>query len=275
MIKPLDLIRATVIGVCTLLLAACGAPSVLIKPPANSIEKIALVHVSATRGLRNLNNTSSTGAITLVAGKGNNDSEDGASLANFAIDTFNDAFSKIGTWKIVDTSDVLASEAYRGFVKRSEEAMPKNKFVRSLISSGLSVPNGMAYLPGEGRDKAGMKSLAKLAQDLHVDAVVVMQLDMAYLPSASIAGIGSARAAVGMSVVAVTKDANYAIKLPSLQDQKAYNPNNPYRQRSEASVPMVAGVLVLASSEEIFRDSIRKDIIALRDNIDKELKARK
>ncbi|MDH4275875.1 MAG: hypothetical protein OEW08_12635 [Gammaproteobacteria bacterium] len=270
--------RLIVISGIGILLSACGAPSILIKPPADKIEKIALVHVYANRGVRNMEGASKFGALTALASMASSSEKKGgvdfggARLTSYAVDTFNDEFAKVGKWKIVKTAEVVGSKAYKDFAQRSQEAVPQNAAVKALIATGTVLPDNMQYLPGEGRDQDSKRSLTQLAQELGVDAVAVLEMDVAYTPSTAIGGTGTASAAVGVSLAVITKYGDYAVKLPKVQGEKSYSP---YRQRSDGTTAMLGGEIAYAAAEDIFQESIKKDIVALRDQINNELTGKK
>ncbi|MEK6750318.1 MAG: hypothetical protein AABY83_14130 [Pseudomonadota bacterium] len=272
--------RITTVALFGALLSACGTPSVLIKPQADKIEKIALVHVYANRGVRSLEGQSKLGALTALASMASSSEKKGgvdfggARLTSYAVDTFNDEFAKVGKWKIVKTAEIVNSKAYHEFAKRNQEALPKNEAVKALIATGTVMPDQMQYLPGEGRDQNSKQALTQLAQELGVDAVAVLEMDVAYTPSTSIGGTGTASAAVGVSLAVVTKYGDYAVKLPKVQGASK-NDYNPYRQRSDGTTAMIAGEIAYAAAEEIFQESIKKDIVALRDQISNELNGKK
>ncbi len=261
-------------------LAACGTPPILIKPHSDQVKKVALVNVYANRGVRSFDGASKMAGLTALASmvtkkEGKDEGEidfGGTRLVKYGVATFDDEFAKIEGWDVVPSDQVLASKAYQDFVKRADDLFP-NDAMRKLNQLSYLTPDKMVYLVGEGREGKSKQMLTQLAQELGVDAVAVMEMDVAYTASTSVGGTGTASAYAGVSLLMVNRYGDYAIRLPKVMNAKNHSM---YRKRSDDTTAMVAGEILYNSSvEQLFQDSIRKSLLSMRDKIDGELNGKK
>ncbi len=200
----------------------------------------------------------------------------GNNLVNFAAETFNYEFAKIKGWQLIPSDDILDSDAYQKFKrnmkKHADSLMGEggaSKAVSFLMDAGSITADGMAASPYDGRAGVEKQMLTELAQDLGVDAVVVLEVDMAYAASTAIGGTGTAAGAAGIGMVIVNKFGDYVINTPSMRGQKVFTG---YRVRSENTVAMVAGNIIYSSkADAIFKDSISKGLGMIQTKINSEL----
>jgi len=285
-----SIIKLFVITLFLFLLVSCGAPPILIKPAANKVKKITLVSVTANRGVRNLKGQSKMEALTSVfsmvrsktKGKDKEKKKDeifdfgGNNLVNFAAETFNYEFAQIKGWQLVPSDDILGTDAYQKFRRNMKKFADSllgeggaSKALSVLMDAGSISADGMPAAPYDGRAGDEKQMLTELAQDLGVDAVVVLEVDMAYAASTAIGGTGTAAGAVGIGMVVVNKFGDYVINTPNMRGQKDFTG---YRVRSDNTVAMVAGNIIYSSkADAVFKDSISKGMDVIKTKINGEL----
>jgi hypothetical protein len=272
------------------LIASCGAPPILMKPAANKVKKIALVSVTANRGVRNLEGQTKMGSIMAMTSliksktedktkKKDDDSFDfgGNNLVNFAAETFNAEFSQIKGWELIPSAEIMDTDAYRKFSRNmkaySDSLLGEgaaSKAVSAMMDAASISADGMPAVVADGRSPEEKQMLTELAQDLNIDAVVVLEVDMAFSASTAIGGTGTAAAAAGIGIVMVNKYGDYVIQSKDLSHDKSFDG---FRVRSENTTAMVAGnIIYTATAEAMFKDSISKGIQMIKTGINAEMK---
>jgi len=285
----LFIIRLLVILSVSAFFASCGPPPILIKPAADKVKKVTLVSVTANRGVRNLKGASKMGGITAMvslvksktedkAEKMKDDSFDfgGNNLVNFAAETFNTQFGDISGWSLVQSGEILSTDAYQKFSRDmkayADSLLGKgaaSKALSALMDAGSITADDMAAVPMGGRSAEEKQLLTQLAQELGVDAVVVVEVDMAYDASTAIGGTGTASASAGIGLIIVNKYGDYVINMESPRGKENYGG---YRVRSDETAALIAGNIVYsAKAEAMFKDSIAKGMDMITTKIRSEM----
>ncbi|HKI99165.1 MAG TPA: hypothetical protein VKB51_11890 [bacterium] len=272
----LSRIRAQVfIGIVVAFLAAsCGGNRILITPPAEKVKKVALVSVTAQRGIRNLDGggglTAGLSAMSSMMGGNKKDGGKvggldfgGTRLVDYAVTAFEQEINKVPGWQVVPTSSVIHSQAYTKFAEGHKTMM--GGLGQAVSNLAMFGPEGMVAVYAPSQSTTTKQLLTELAQDLNVDAVAVLDLDIAYKPYTAIGGSGTAVAAVGEGLVVVNRFGDYAIIVEPPKDSR-------YRENSEETTAMLAGEVMFNDNvEAMYKDSIHKGLSMIREDITADL----
>ena len=259
------------------LVVSCGPPSILKKSPASKVKTFALVSVSANRGVRNIEGKGKIGGIMALTSLIKSKTEDkdkkkdddafdfgGNKLIDFAVEAFEEQFSQVKGWQLTSSQQILNSAAYAKFSKNMKTYFDDQPGSTLMKTATIAV-DGMAHVFYGGISNDEKQMLTELAQDLKLDAVVVLTVDMAYAPSTAVGGTGTAAASVGLGVNMVNKFGDHVIEAPNEKKQL-------FRVRSEETVAMVASNIIYSSAAEaIFKESISMGLAQMKDKINQEL----
>ncbi len=257
-------------------LSGCVTTSMVKKPEVNSVKTIAVVSVYSNTGVKNTSGESETSKISGMAGMvgltGNN-SKAGDSTAGKLLDfggtrlvehakgELERELARVKGWKVVDATQFVDKESYQTFATKMDDTIREEQGVMRKISGPafVTVPR-MAAMPYGLKADERAKVLKQLASDLGVDAVAVLKLEMAYSPSTSIGGNGTAAAAISSNLEIVNKEGGTAV-LGSLS-----------QIRSADTVGMMGGSIIFSEkTEKIFKQAISKTAEIYTDKINKDI----
>ncbi|OGS19799.1 MAG: hypothetical protein A2252_02710 [Elusimicrobia bacterium RIFOXYA2_FULL_39_19] len=229
-----------------LLLAGCA--SILIKPAIFDVKKVALVSVymnrdfydvkapranEANQALKTLGRAV-TKETKVLAALDNAFGKEYQQIVSYGVKQYTDQLDGVGDWQWIPVTTVLNNKMYKTFYDNATNGKPSGSLVKiaqKLKSADWYVapnmihipvdtvagnPNQHTYYAGDAKDpKEDMrKELAQLCKALGVDAVAMLEFDMAYKkPAINLTLLGADPAIPNMSVslVMVTKNGDLAV----------------------------------------------------------------
>jgi hypothetical protein len=257
-------------------LSGCVTTSMVKKPEVDSVKTIAVVAVYSNTGVKNTDGESETSKIAGMAnmvGLTGNNSKAGDSVAGKLLDfggtrlvehakqELERELARVKGWKVIDASQFVDKDVYQKFATKMDDTVREEQGVMRKVSGPafVTVPR-MAAMPYGLKADARSKVLKQLATDLGVDAVAILKLDMAYSPSTSIGGNGTAAAAISSNLEIVNKEGGTAV-LGSLNEI-----------RSADTVGMMAGSIIFSEkTEKIFKQAISRTAEIYTDKINKDI----
>lgn len=225
---------------CIIALSILGCAKPILRHPAfSTVKKLAVVSIYTNHDIYNVKEGESSASLLDGLKKaihGEAGLEDAhVQLTTAALATYTTELGKLAHWDVVDSSVLIADETYMAFVS---ETMAGGALAR-FASANYVTPPGMALVPFEAvAGKANTKTfgddptadvkarLAKLAADLGVDGVAVIDVDCAYETGAFsgmsgtglLSGIrGKATPSVSSAMIVVTRDGSIAVQTAHVQ----------------------------------------------------------
>ncbi|OQW48943.1 MAG: hypothetical protein A4S09_13335 [Proteobacteria bacterium SG_bin7] len=258
-----------------LLLLTNACSGIVKKPDVFNIKKLAIVGIQTNQGIY------STGEIDrgftffsfpVFLGKGAVEplmlpqipATGGFRLVDFGLNTFEEELGKIRGWQVVPAIKVVGSPAYKEFSKTIQN-IPGRSVASELISNWYS-PQGMTPIGDQNKvlKKDTMKEIQKIASQLGLDAVVFVDMDLAYAPDHSI-NMG-AFASVASSLKVIAKTGAIVVSTPEVKNGSGE------RYFSDTSSPGLGKQLVFNDEiEAMYKAAIQKSAASLREKINKEL----
>lgn len=213
-----------------LLITGCASmiPTILLKPAADNIKTVAFISVYTNSDIYDIKAPRTSVNIDILkSGANKTQTTEIESILNYAVKSYQDRLNGVGGWNWVPVSGVTSSEAYKKFAE--EMAKPPSSGLLKSVSKAqdlewIAAP-GMARVPAAGAASsgkfisvAGTKDirhvLAKLCKDLNVDAVAVLELDMAFnklITGADLFGGIPAVPNIASSLVLVNKNGEVSV----------------------------------------------------------------
>ncbi len=219
-----------------------GCSHVLYRPEADSVKTVAVVSLYMNREIYDVEHPTAADAKTLgglikaaattaVRDRfGDPEAKAVQPIVTYGVKAFSEQLSSVGRWQFIPPTDVVAHAGYKAFYEggvkgnlgkllglMNEAAMAEYVAPEGMIVIPVSrvVDQGSVGFYGDARDpKEEMRQqLAKLAQDLGVDAVAVVQLDVAYKRGWFIVnGMRRAAGNVAAAAVIITKEGKIALQ---------------------------------------------------------------
>jgi hypothetical protein len=249
------------LAVAPFLFASCA--SIVRHPEVDGVKKIAIVSLYSNQEINKVGGGASNGGglafLSKAAnGKDNDDSDSNnrTRMAKYALERYTAALSKVPGWVVVSTGTVVASNTY----KKLGEAQTENRTLASVVSvvtrfkkAKYSTPPKMWAIDLSKHDADREAKLVELSKSLGVDAVAVIDLDLAYQAGMmSIGGTGAAHASVASSTKVLNKDGKFAVKFPESQTGKRFD--------SDTSMAMLGGQIhFIGDTEKAFKEAIDKN----------------
>jgi hypothetical protein len=244
------------VGFLAVAVGLSGCASKLVKTPEiNAVKKVAIVSLFASN------------EVLFKHGTGKYDSwswDTKERVAKMAHQAFEEEIKKLG-WQMVPPSKVIASSVYQTEFGRTEARSGGN-----LLEKGLAVvqnvrnrrfftipkmtpiewnkedknDRGVATLDlsnmSMNREKSLPERLEKLANDLGVDAVLLVEMDYCYGGGKSVAGNGEAYILGQATMYGVDKRGDNVITLPPIQNRCS---RDRFAGKSARSTTMIGGSL--------------------------------
>lgn len=190
---------------CALLVSGCS--SILIRPAADNVKTVALVSVYMNRDFYDVQNPRSSVSLRSLKSLGSaliNGTEIPAkiddpqnnefdALIAYAIKAYNDRLENSGNLQWLPVTGVLSSDAYRKFADSSagRSGGRLQKVAATLDDAEWYTAKDMVRIPVESVSGGGKfvslngepdtrLALAQLCKDLNVDAVAILEFDMAF-----------------------------------------------------------------------------------------------
>lgn len=224
---------------------AAGCSSILVRPAVDEVKTMAIVSVYMNRDFYNVKAPKAQqGGLDLkraladaglkktgLAEKMNLGREQ-QMIVSHALMEYNKALSGVGRWKIMPITNVLKNPAYQKVFKDNQTSGFFDTLAKDLDRGGFITPADLPFFDanaaagsrhtkttygGDAKDPREQyrKVLADLAKALKVDAVAIVQMDMAYrfgkLGKLTVMGETKAIPVVATRVVAVTKNGELAV----------------------------------------------------------------
>ncbi|MDH5231044.1 MAG: hypothetical protein OEY38_13350 [Gammaproteobacteria bacterium] len=276
-----------------LIISACASPIVK-RPAADTVKKIAFISVYSNSSIYNVKNPDQVDTLAILkkAVKGNDNIQDGnVQLSTFALKHYSENLST-AQWQVVPAPEVISHPAYKTFTQelKGEGAMG---FLNKMAGTKWAVPPEMAHFPFEVVAKTNQKTytnvngkmvdaktvsrerLAKLSQELGVDAVGIIHVDLAFEKGMLDVELPLKRAKampkVSSEMVVINSKGEIAMQTGRIVRGKG--------KRFEASekAPMIQGGRVEFAGKDgqetikAFSEAIEKSAHGLKSEIEKEL----
>ncbi len=257
-----------------LLTTACSG--IVKKPEVFNIKKLAIVGIQSNQGIYNIgeaNKGFSFFSFPVFSGKSIVEPLDlpqipttgGFRLVDYGLNAFEEELGKIRGWQVVPAIKVVGSAAYREFSKALQGGVERS-IASELISRWYS-PQGMTPIGDQStilKKNEAMKEIQKIAATLGLDAVVFVDMDLAYAPDHSI-NMG-AFASVASSLKVIAKTGTIVVSTPEVKNGSGE------RYFSDMSSPGLGKQLVFNDEiEAMYKAAIQKSAASLREKINKEL----
>jgi hypothetical protein len=238
--------------------------SMVKRPEADIVKEIAIVSVYSNPKVKNLGGDGNSvteeaaGWASWLGVSGNNAKKEpnavdkmldfgGTRFVEHGYKELKQALNGVKGWKVVDKSEYINKKPMQEFVhmvhNRNRDRMGALKGITGNMYTTVA---GLAEYPFDQKDKDGQQ-FAKLAKDLGVDSVAILQLDVAYDPSTAIGGTGTATASVGTALHLYNRKGKEAVR------------SGIVRFDSEETTAMINGSILFSDPvERMFKDSITK-----------------
>lgn len=202
MLRPLVLL---------LVLALSGCTSVVLRPAADDVHSVALVSVYMNREFYNTRSPlaaeGESATVSLVEAASRSAFEallgrearsepaelydpERTRIISFAVHRYRDQLDALSEWRMLPTERVVRSGYYRRLVRPDAGTGMAARLVSAYLNHRESIewvtPPGYHRIPiesvidGERIREDGARAMSKLARELDVDAVAILELDMAY-----------------------------------------------------------------------------------------------
>lgn len=218
------------------LLSLGGCAHVLVRPQADQVKKVAIVSVYMNRkiydveapkqgggeGLGALVKAAASAAGTSVLEATLGDVAGYQPVVAYGLTTFGENLNVSGRWEVVPANEIVGHPSYKDFLAAGETGTMGDitKGLAKLGSAEFVGVDGMIVIPVGSMVEAGStihfgdetstekhrKMLGKLAQDLGVDGVAIVEVDAAYDRAVFNLPVGLKRATPTVSVAAVIVD---------------------------------------------------------------------
>lgn len=252
-------------------LSACAGGSMVrvAKPEIDGVKKLAVVSVYSNSELYNVGGGGQLTALaSMIAKKSGNKglALSGTKLVDHALEAFTAELGKVKGWAVIPPQAMMESPEYKAFAENFTASQPKA--AGAITGFVFSAPQGMitANMVNSRTSQQYLQQFGKLCGDLNVDAVAVIQLDMAYAPYAAVMGSGTAKASVAADVKVINRDGKFVATTPDIMKGKGM------RLMSDKKAGLVADELVYSGTvEEMFLDAISKNAAYYGAEINKTL----
>jgi len=250
-------------------LTACS--SIVRHPQVDGLKKIAIISLYTNQDIPKVGGGGKNGGGAAALGKmvkaaKGDESEvkpeemnNRERLAKYALDKYHAALSRVPGWRVVPTETVTASSEYKAMGKVQTEnrtIAAIGAFATALQQSAYNTPPRMWAMPfGKENTHTDPKKLAALCDKLGVDAVAVVEVDLAYDSSFAVLGTGSAVASVASATKIINKSGEFAVYFPDIAKAGNGNP----RFESEQKMMMLGGRIFMSGETEVaFKQAIDK-----------------
>ncbi len=261
-----------------------GCTGIVKKPEALQIRKVAIISIFSNQDVYNVGQDQdgplsfiSIPYFTKAQPQGNSLSlpQTGSfKLVTFSLNTFEEELSKIKGWQIVPSIKVINSQTYRTFASRFKS--PIDREIASQVGSIVNqwqTPEGMLPVTSvdiKDKKEALVAEINRIADDLGLDAVVLIQLDFGYSPDHATPDrkedTADAYASVASSIKVINRHGKFAISTPDPDKSSGE------RFTSEGRASFIGKELIFNDEvENLFKNAIQKSAVDLRQKINKEL----
>lgn len=268
-----------------LILSSCSG--IVKKPEAKEIKKVAIISLYSNQSVYNVGSeNTSGGALNFISLSpfGNQKSQaknalmmpemGSYKLVTYSLYTFEEELGKIRGWQIVPTVKVVNAMAFKSFASKfSPSATRMLASESNSLALKWQTPRGMPPVTAadlkENKD-IFLGEVNKMADELNLDAVILLQLDFAYSPDHSTADgkddLTDAYASVATSIKVINRRGTLAIATPEANGESGE------RFISDGRASFVGKQMIFNDEvEKLFKNAIQKSAVSLRDKINKEL----
>jgi hypothetical protein len=257
-----------------LLLLTTACSGIVKKPEVFTIKKLAIVGMQTNQGIYNIGEVDKGFSFFSLPGfSRKNDKSNlpqipetgGFRLVDYGLNTFEEELAKIKGWQVVPAIKVVGSPAYKEYA-RAIQNTPERTIASEILSQWYS-PQGMTPIGDQTKifkRNEAMKEIQKVSEKLGLDAVVFVNMDLAYAPDNSINT--GAFASVASSLKVIAKTGTIVVSTPEVTNGSGE------RYFSDTSSPGLGKQLVFNDEiEAMYKSAIQKSAASLRDKINKEL----
>lgn len=244
-----------------LFLMSCAA-KITQKPGVEIVKKIAIISIYSNSVPYKLGGGIGLAALmSIVSKKGDQEKGFGGTrLVKYALDMYSTDLNKVRGWVIVPPDEILKAPAYKAFCETVKER--RGSLLGGLSKLAAVTPPGMiVYDLSRGASKLKIEEMKNLCNALGVDAVMAIELDIAYEKKGILSGVAS----VSASINAINSNGEWALKSIPARENKA-------RFVSNRKTAMVAGEIIFSNKVEMmFEDAIQKNVMHHVQKIREEL----
>lgn len=270
--------RIFIVGLILPVLTACSG--IVKKPDVLNVKKIAIVGIQSNQGIYNTGEVDrgfSFFSLPVFSGRPAAFGDlphipeiGGFRLVDFGLNAFEEELGKIKNWQVVPAIKVVGSTAYKEF-SRVVAGVPERSIASTILGRWYA-PQGMIPVGDQAstiKHAESVKEIQKLAGALGLDAVVFVDMDLAYAPDHSISSDKEGQgcfASVASSLKIVAKSGTLVVSTPEVKNGSGE------RHFSDTSSPALGKQLVFNDEiEAMYKTAIQKSAASLRDKINKEL----
>ncbi len=261
-----------------LLTAACSG--IVKKPDVFNVKKLAIIGIQSNQGIYNTGEVDkgfSFFSLPVISGKVAESQNlphipetGGFRLVDYGLNTFEEELSKIKGWQVVPAIKVVGSPAYKEFSRLLHYSSGRS--IASDLLSRWYAPAGMVPIGDQSsaiKRGISMKEIQKITEALGLDAVVFVDMDLAYAPDHSVGrekGSQGCYASVASSLKIVAKSGAVVVSTPDVTNGSGE------RHFSDNSSTDLGKQLVFNDEiEAMYKTAIQKSAVSLREKINKEL----
>lgn len=191
-----------------------------VKPGISKVKKVAIISMQANKGIYGIHYVSGdrrrVDSITTAVSQIEGQKEAGNPFVSQLLLKAKEQFTKQlrmlpGDFEVISGSEVTDNPAYKEFIENQykffggELAKGLQKYNRQTLGGYQTIPNVKSFFRAKD-NHPGRKALAKLAADLGVDAVALIDMDIYYHVTSELLGGGFADAAVDTLVFIYGKE---------------------------------------------------------------------
>lgn len=259
---------------------ATACTGIVKKPDVFGVKKIAIIGIQSNQGIYNTGEVDkgfSFFSLPVFSGKTLDISNlphipetGGFRLVDYGLNAFEEELSKIKNWQVVPAIKIVGSSPYKEFSK-AVSGSPERSIASEILGRWYS-PQGMIPIGDQSKTikrSESMKEIQKLSRALGLDAVVFVDMDLAYAPDHSVnrdRDIQGCFASVASSLKIVAKTGTIVVSTPEVKNGSGE------RHFSDTSSPALGKQLVFNDEiEAMYKTAIQKSAASLREKINKEL----
>lgn len=232
----------------------CG--SIVHKERANKTKKLAVIWVDANAAPYNKKGGGGLSSLTALAGKASGEKRidfGGNRLVTRALEKTVEQLRQVDSWQVLDPKETISSAAYKEFMAQIQPILKEAGSLSEIASFFGAYPEGYPEQPYKNfkNNEKVQAAIRKLANDLGVDAVVMIDVDVAYEAWLSVGDSGLARPYVSIAIQAQDKDGNWVIRMLSAKDTGLFS------GYSEEKTALVAGNIPFGEkTEKLYYEAI-------------------
>ncbi|MFC2091519.1 hypothetical protein ACFLTD_01965 [Elusimicrobiota bacterium] len=281
--------------ILTLLLMASGCAKLLIPPHIQTVKKMAVLSIYMNKNFYNIKAPKANEGMNFLKslakdklGIKDKNMAEHQLIITYALKEYTEKLNSIDNWVVLSPLDLMGNSKYQAFLKSDGKGFMHGLLdtIRKAEENKWAVPDKMRYIPISSVVKAGnvhtygnvkdplaemRKNLGELCKELKVDAVAIIELDMAYKTGMQFGGgiLGSGtkiKPNISSAMVVITKDGEVAVKSPLI----AKGGGTRYKAKG-AFLKIEEGTVTLRQKDgkgvQAFNAAVEQSAIGLKESI--------